>query len=222
MRKIRVLVASDYPLLRSALRQLLRTQETFEVQSDDVDAGKTLLQSYPAISPDVLLFDLSAKTSTGIRVPARILTKVPAARILLLTTVDDIAFVRSMFSTGVLGYLLKTAAPAELFQALHEVYHRRRFLDPRLGRSATYHLLSRSRDSVQGEKRRKKLSRRELEVLSAIALGHTTREIARDLEVSQKTVQTYRERIYTKLELHTRSDLVHYALAHGLGWNVDS
>ena len=61
-----------------------------------------------------------------------------------------------------------------------------------------------------------------MEVLNAIVLGHTTKEIARDLEVSEKTVQTYRERIYTKLELHTRSDLVHYALANGLGWDIDS
>jgi maleate isomerase len=111
---------------------------------------------------------------------------------------------------------LKTAAQSELFHALREVYRGRPFLDPRLACSATYHLFSASSDAVQRGKRRKKLSRRETEVLNAIALGHTTKEIALDLEVSEKTVQTYRERIYTKLELQTRSDLVHYALAHGL------
>lgn len=221
MGKIQVLVASDYQLLRSALRQLLRTQDAFDVLSVDVDAGETLVQSYPAISPDVLLLELARKSSAGVRLPARILTKAPTARILLLTTIEDIAFVRSMFSTGVLGYLLKTAAQSELFQALRDVYRRRPFLDPRLARSATDHLFSASSDSVQGGKR-KKLSRREMEVLEAIALGHTTKEIARALEVSEKTVQTYRERIYTKLELQTRSDLVHYALAHGLGWDIDS
>lgn len=220
MGKIQVLVASDYQLVRSALRQLLRTQDTFDVLSVDVDAGRTLFESYPAISPDVLLLDLPTKTSAGVRLPARILTTDPAARILLLTAVDDIALARSMFSIGVLGYLLKSAAKSELFQAVYEVYRRRRFLDPRLSRSATYHLQGSS--VVQAGKPRKKLSRREMEVLRAIALGHTAKEIARDLDVSVKTVQTYRERIYTKLELDTRSDLVHYALAQGLGWDIDS
>lgn len=150
MGKIQVLVASDYQLVRSALRQLLRTQDAFDVLSVDVDAGETLLQSYPAISPDVLLLELPRRSSAGVRLPARILTKAPTARILLLTTIDDTAFVRSMFSTGILGYLLKTAAQSELFQALREVYRRRPFLDPRLSCPATYHLFSTSSDSVQG------------------------------------------------------------------------
>lgn len=222
MGKIQVLVVSEYPLMRSALRQLLRTQDDFHVISVDVDAGETLVQSYRAISPDVLLVELGKKSSAGVRLPARILTKIPEARILLLTTIDDVAFVRSMFSTGVLGYLLMTAAQSELFQALREVYRSRPFLDPRLACFAADHLFNASGDFAQSGKRRKKLSRREMEVLKAIALGHTTKEIARDLDVSVKTVQTYRERIYTKLELQTRSDLVHYALAQGLGWDIDS
>ena len=220
MGKIQVLVASNYELVRSAFRQLLRTQDTFDVLSVDVDAGQTLLESYPAISPDVLLLDLPTKTSAGVRLPARILKNHPTARILLLTAVDDIAFVRSMFSTGVLGYLLKSAAKSELFRAVDEVYRRRRFLNPRISRSASHHLHGYS--VVQAGKSRNKLSRRETEVLRAIALGHTAKEIARDLDVSVKTVQTYRERIYTKLELDTRSDLVQYALAQGLGWDTDS
>ena len=221
MGKIRVLVASDLQLVRSALGELLRTQDALEVLSADVDACQTLVQSYRAISPDVLILDMPTKSS-ALRLPASILTNDPAARIVLLTTIDDIAFVRSMFATGVLGYLLKTAAPSELFRAIEEVHRRRPFLDPRLRRSAPHHLLTVSSNSPQGGRHQNKLSRREVEVLRAIALGHTTKEIARDLGVSEKTVQTYRERIYTKLELHTRSDLVHYALAHGIGWDLDS
>lgn len=216
MGKIRVLVASDYQLIRSALRQLLKIDDAFEVLLSEATIGQELPQAYQSLLPDVLILELAEKSSASLRVPASILTLAPNARIILLNTYEDLAYARSMFATGVLGYILKGSAQASLFQAVRHVHRGRRFLDPGLRRSVAHQLPS----PTAGNQPRDKLSGRETEVLRAITLGYTTKEIAHDLDVSEKTVQTYRERIYIKLGLHTRSELVHYALAHGLGWET--
>jgi|SRR5271165_141429 len=221
MGKIRVLVASDYQLIRSALRQLLTTDDAFEVLLSESDVGQELPQAYQSLSPDVLLVELARKNLAGLQAPASILAVAPNARIIILSTYEDVTFARSMLATGVLGYILKAASQHELFQAVRHVHQGRRFLDPRLRRSVSHQLLAPVDSTAPATHPRDKLSKRELEVLRAIALGYTNKEIAHDLDVSEKTVQTYRERIYTKLGLHTRSDLVHYALAHGLAWETE-
>jgi len=170
------------------------------------------------MSPDVLLLEVATKSAAIMRIPADILSTVPHARIILLSSDEDVTFVRSMFATGVLGYVLKAAAHSELFQAIRNVHRGRPFVDPRISNS-----MANPQIGVNNATRRfsiGKLSRRESEVLRAIAFGYTTKQIADAMNVSAKTVQTYRERIYTKLDLETRSDLVHYAVAHGLGWEA--
>jgi len=204
MGKIRVLVASDYQLVRTALRLLLKTDDAFDVLLTESEISRGLPRAYQTISPDVLLVEVAGKRSTSLRLPVEILARVPNARIVFLSTNEDVSYVRSMLATGVLGYVLKAATPSELFQAIRHVHRGRQFLDWRLSKS------------IENQ-----LSRRETEVLRAIALGYTTKEIADAMDVSQKTVQTYRERIYTKLELKTRSDLVHYAVAQGLAWEAE-
>ena len=147
--------------------------------------------------------------------PANVLTVVPGARIVLLATNESTAYVRAVFATGVLGYVLKTAAQSDLFQAIKRVYRGRGFLDPRLSKSVPDYLLH-PMAVATGESCSKHLSRRELQVLRSIALGFTTKEISTELDLSEKTVQTYWERIHKKLALRSRADLVRYALACGL------
>jgi two-component system, NarL family, response regulator NreC len=222
MGKIRLLVASDYQIVRSSLRQLLKIDDVFDVLLIEADIGKGLPRICQTLSPDVLLLEVATHSSSSLCVPADVLTVVPNARILLLSTNDNTTYVRAVFATGVLGYILKAAAQSELFQAVKQVFRGRRFLDPRLSNSVPDHLLS-PITAATGQPGCKHLSRREIEVLRAIALGFTTKEISKELDLSEKTVQTYRERIYRKLALHTRADLVHYALARGLaGWENSS
>lgn len=217
MGKIRVLVGSDYEMVRSGLRQLLKIDEEFDLLPIDLDMGNGLARICQMLSPDVLLIEVATNSSSTLRLPANVLASVPHLRILVISANDNAAYVRAIFATGVQGYILKSASQSELFQAIKQVYRGRRFIDPRLKDSLSEHLLSPMTDPAT--KPIKRLSRRENEVLRAIALGFTTREISRELKVSQKTVQTYRERIYKKLGLQTRADLVHYALAQGLmGW----
>ena len=218
MGRIRVLVASEYELMRSALCQLLKTDDAFVVLPAESDCKLGLPRLYQRMSPDVLLLEVATKSAAIMRIPADILSTVPHARIILLSSDEDVTFVRSMFATGVLGYVLKAAAHSELFQAIRNVHRGRPFVDPRISNS-----MANPQIGVNNATRRfsiGKLSRRESEVLRAIAFGYTTKQIADAMNVSAKTVQTYRERIYTKLDLETRSDLVHYAVAHGLGWEA--
>jgi DNA-binding NarL/FixJ family response regulator len=214
MGKIRVLVASDYEMVRSGLRQLLNIEDAFDLLPIDADIGKGLARTCQTLSPDVLLIEVPTNSSSTLRVPANVLASVPHMRILVISTNENAAYVRAIFATGVLGYILKSASQSELFQAVKQVYRDRRFIDPRLKDSLSEHLLSPI--TTPATRPIKRLSRREIEVLRAVALGFTTKEISKELKVSQKTVQTYRERIYKKLGLQTRADLVHYALAHGL------
>lgn len=218
MGKIRVLVASDYPIVRSGLRQLLKVDEAFDVVLAEAEIGKGLPRLCQRLSPDVLLMAVATTSSSSLRVLVNVLAVVPHARIIIVGASENATYVRAVVGMGVLGYILKTAAQSELFQAVKHVHRGRRFIDPRLEHSLSDHPLS----PITGLKGQpsKHLSRREIEVLQAISLGFTTREISDDLDLSQKTVQTYRERIYKRLALHTRADLVHYALAHGLaGWD---
>jgi two-component system, NarL family, response regulator NreC len=214
MGKIRVLVASDYEMVRSGLRQLLKIDEAFDLLPTDADIGNGLPYLCQTLSPDILLIEVATNSSSTLRIPANVLASVPHMRILVLSTIENAAYVRAIFATGVLGYILKSAAQSELVQALKQVNRGRRFIDPRLDDSLSEYLLSPI--TTHATKPIKYLSRRESEVLRSIALGFTTAEISKELRVSQKTVQTYRERMYKKLGLKTRADLVHYALAHGL------
>ena len=214
MGKIRVLVASDYEMVRSGLRQLLKIDEAFDLLPTDADIGNGLPYLCQTLSPDILLIEVATNSSSTLRIPANVLASVPHMRILVLSTIENAAYVRAIFATGVLGYILKSAAQSELVQALKQVNRGRRFIDPRLDDSLSEYLLSPI--TTHATKPIKYLSRRETEVLRSIALGFTTAEISKELRVSQKTVQTYRERMYKKLGLKTRADLVHYALAHGL------
>jgi two-component system, NarL family, response regulator NreC len=212
MGKIRVLVASDYQMVRSGLRQLLRIDEAFDVLLAEAEIGRGLPRLCQTLSPDVLLMPVAADSPSHLRVLVTVLAVVPRVRILVVGASESSTFVRAVHATGALGYILKAATESELFQAVKQVHGGRRFIDPRLERSLSDHL--------RGFPRGEHLSQREMEVLRAIALGFTTREISNELDLSEKTVQTYRERIYKKLALHTRADLVHYALAYGLaGWD---
>lgn len=218
MGRIRVLVVSDYQMVRSGLRQLLKIDEAFDVLLTDAEIGKGLPRLCQTLSPDVLLMAVATNSPSSLRVLVNVVAVVPRVRILVVGASESTTYVRATLATGVLGYILKAAAQSELFQAIKQVHRGRRFIDPRLEHSLSDHLLS-PFTALKGQSSQR-LSRREIEVLRAISLGFTTREISKELDLSQKTVQTYRERIYKKLALHNRADLVHYALAHGLaGWD---
>jgi two-component system response regulator NreC len=212
MDKIRLLIVSDYRLTRTGLRQMLNSVADFEVIAETENPGqvKEVTQRYPA---DVIVFEITVPGIHGLRTAAKLLEETPNRRLVVISSNENITYVRSMLSAGVLGYVLRKASDTELFLAIRNAHQGRRFLDPRLSDSVADLLMGKTNSSRGNEGR---LSSRELQVLRAIARGFTSQEVAKQLQLSTKTVETYRSRIYDKLGLKTRADLVHYAMAVGL------
>lgn len=212
MDKIRLLIVSDYRLTRTGLRQMLNSVPDFEVVAETDNPGQVIevTQRSPA---DVIVFEITVPGPHGLRTAAKLLEETANRRIVVISSNENITYVRSMLSSGVLGYVLRKASDTELYLAIRNAHQGRRFIDPRLSDSVADVLMGKAKNARGNEGR---LSNRELQVLRAIARGFTSQEVAKQLQLSTKTVETYRARIYDKLGLKTRADLVHYAIAVGL------
>lgn len=212
MDKIRLLIVSDYRLTRTGLRQMLNSVQDFEVVAETDNPGQVIevTQRSPA---DVIVFEITVPGPHGLRTAAKLLEETANRRLVVISSNENITYVRSMLSSGVLGYVLRKASDMELYLAIRNAHQGRRFIDPRLSDSVADVLMGKAKNARGNEGR---LSNRELQVLRAIARGFTSQEVAKQLQLSTKTVETYRARIYDKLGLKTRADLVHYAIAVGL------
>jgi two-component system response regulator NreC len=161
----------------------------------------------------VILLEITIPGPHGLRTAAKLVQENTGAQVVVISSNENLTYVRSMLNSGVLGYVLRKASETELFLAIRNAHQGRRYIDPRLSDALTDVLLGRSSGHTRVNER---LSNRELQVLRAIVRGFTSQEVAQQLELSTKTVETYRSRIYEKLGLKTRADLVHYAMAVGL------
>jgi two-component system response regulator NreC len=213
MHKIRLLIASAHVIVRTALGTLLKAVRDFDVVGE-MDLSH-LVKTPEQLSPDVFLIELTETGLRGLRLAASLMRAAPQAAVVILTSNENPSYVKSILATGVRGYVLRSARNDELYEAIRIVYRGRRYIDPRLSDSITEMLLGRA-GAMMHKPKVTRLSSRESQVLREIAIGFTSKSIAKRLGVSAKTIQTYRARIYDKLELRTRADLVHYAIAHGI------
>jgi two-component system, NarL family, response regulator NreC len=212
MDKLRILISSDYRLTLTGIRRLINAAPDLVVVGEAEGLQRTL-DSYHQGSVDAVVLDSSVPGPSTLRLIGKLMRALPQARVVVLSTNENVAFVRSMLALGILGYVLKSAAEHEFFQALRAVARGRRFIDPRLSESGDALALAPELLPAAGKPA---LSERERQVLSGIARGFTRQEIAQSLQVSVKTVETYRARVRKKLELQSRAELVQYALASGL------
>jgi two-component system, NarL family, response regulator NreC len=207
---IRVQLCDDHALVRAGLRRLLEGAPDVAVVGESADADEAIAQARMN-QPDVLLLDLTLPGRSGIEAMPELAEVAPATRVLVLTMHDDPAYVRQAFAAGAAGYILKEAAEAELVTAIRTVAAGHPYLHPMLGARLA------NADRVTGEAvQSKTLSERERDVLHLLALGHTNKEIARLLFISVRTAETHRARIMQKLGIHSRAELVRYALAAGM------
>jgi DNA-binding NarL/FixJ family response regulator len=213
MLKIRLLIASEHPIVRTGLGKLLNGTRDFEVIAE-VDLSD-IVKAGLEFAPDVFLMELTETGLAGLQVTADLMRAIPTSAVAILSSNENPSYVRSLLAMGVRAYVARSASNSELYEAIRTVHRGRRYLDPRLSDSITDMLVGKKGTAVC-KPQVKRLSGREAQVLRGVAQGFTTKTIAAKLGVSEKTVQTYRERIYEKLELRTRADLVHYAIAHGM------
>lgn len=213
MDKVRLLIVSDYRLTRTGLRQMLNQVPDFEVMAE-LDNPSQVKEIAQNSETEVIVLEITIPGPHGLRTAAKLVEEIPNGRVVAISSNENITYVRSLLTAGVLGYVLRKATDAELFLAIRNACQGRRYIDPRLSDSLADVLLGKTGRTAHSREGR--LSNRELQVLRAIARGFTSQEVAQQLQLSTKTVETYRARIYEKLGLKTRADLVHYAIAVGL------
>lgn len=209
-----MLLADDHAVLRSGLRLLLTSQNEFEVVGEASSGTETLFLA-EQLQPDLILLDLSMPVLGGLDALPTLLKLVPYTRILILTMHDDPQYLRQALEHGASGYVLKKAADTELISAIHAVLRGEVYVHPSMTRILLEDILPESQ-SRNSDDAWNSLSDREQEILKMVALGHTSAEIAEQLSLSAKTIETYRARGMEKLGLRTRAALVRFALQKGL------
>ncbi|MDP2950730.1 MAG: response regulator transcription factor [Chloroflexota bacterium] len=214
MEKIRILLADDHTLFREGVRLLLERQSDMEVVGEAAD-GREAVELAHRLQPNVVLMDIGMPGMNGLEATRLIHTGDPAVRVLILTMhgTDDYFF--RLLEAGASGYLLKEAAPTELLSAIRSVHNGEMFLYPSLAKRLAQEYLRRV-GSGEEPSSYDSLTEREKEVLKLIGQGHTNQEIADILCLSINTVQTHRTHIMNKLNLHSRAELMKYALRFGL------
>jgi NarL family two-component system response regulator LiaR len=208
---IRVLIADDHAILRKGIRALLGTEPDIEVVGETGDGLETVAQA-KTLHPDVILMDLVMPNMDGIEATRQITAEQPDVRILVLTSfaADDKVF--PAIKAGALGYILKDSGPAELVQAIHQVYQGQPSLEP----SIALKMLQELSHPSQRPRTPEPLSEREMEVLRLLAQGKSNREIAEQLVITELTVRTHVSNILGKLHLASRTQAALYALKEGL------
>ncbi len=208
---IRVLVADDHGVLRAGLRALLNAEADMQVVGEAAD-GLTALRLADELKPDVILLDLNMPGPGGLEVMRQLRERVPAARVLILTVYEDEALLRQAIEAGAGGYITKRAIEAELIGAVRAVQRGDLYVHPSLTRA----LLTLPTPPVADKNLVEQLTPRELDVLRYIARGYTNRQIAEELCLSVRTVESHRANLMDKLNARGRVELVRYAREHGL------
>jgi DNA-binding NarL/FixJ family response regulator len=207
---IRVLVADDQAMIRAGLRLILDSEPDIEVIAEAGD-GAAALQSAARAAPDVVLMDLRMPTMDGLEAIA----KLPrAVKVLVLTTFSDDHLIYAALHAGASGYLLKTAPPQQLIDAVRTVAAGDALLDPQITRRLIEDVMTRPGPSAR--RQLDALTEREVEVLTGVARGQSNREIAASIYLSEATVKTYLGRILTKTDRRDRAQLVVLAYETGL------
>lgn len=208
MAMISIVLADDHRVVRSGLRVLLESDGRFAVVGQAGDVAGTV-DAVRACHPRVLVLDLNLGGESSLDAIPRLRADAPGTQIVVLTMQEDPAFARAALRSGAIGYVLKDAADAELMTAVTLASEGRTYLNPELGA----HLAA---QPPEGDARPDKLTPREVEVLTLIALGHTNGEIAAALYLSVRTVESHRAHIQQKVGLTTRAELVGYARDRGI------
>src|SRR3954463_13849685 len=209
---IRVVLADDHAMVREGLKALVTLQPDMHVVGE-ANSGDEACRAAVDHAPDVLVLDLSMPGPPGAQVAAEIRKSAPEVAVLVLTVHEEPLYVAKTFEAGVLGYLLKRAAPDDLVRAIRTVAGGGTYLDPSIARLMVSGLFGPTTNGVDPED--DGLSERERQVLIRNAQGFSNKEIAAALGVSVKTVESYKGRVGEKLDLRTRVDIVRYAASRG-------
>jgi len=210
VKKIRVLIVDDHTLVRAGICSLLALVADIEVVGEASD-GKEALEKVGELAPDVVLMDLAMPVMGGLEATRRIRREFRGIKVLALTQYDDSEYVIPVIEAGASGFVTKMAAFSELASAIQAAYRGDSFLSSTAATALVEEC--QQKVAIEGEKDSyQQLTDREREVLKLIAEGHTAREIAEMLVLSPKTVEWYKSSLMNKLNIHSRTDLIKFAI----------
>lgn len=217
---VRVVLVDDHPVVREGLKQLVNAQPDMRVIGE-ADDGVSACEIAKQLQPDVVVMDLSMPNMSGAEATARVRRDSRVTRVLALTVHEERLYLTQLLRAGASGYVLKRSAPADLVRAVRIVAAGGTYIDPAVAGAVVEGYLD-PRTAAE-DATHERLSDREREVLLRVSVGFSNKEIAAELGVSVKTVETYKARAADKLGLKTRVDIVRYAARQGwLGERRDS
>jgi DNA-binding NarL/FixJ family response regulator len=212
LKPIRVLLADDHSLVRAGIRALLEKIDRVEVVGE-VGDGQRALEMIRELRPDIVLLDIAMPGLSGFDVLKEINQKFPGVHVIVLTMHDTEDYAFHALRSGAAGYLPKSAASAELELAIEHVIGREKYLSPTIAQKVVLEYLQGSRS---GRATLAELTPRQREVLTLISEGHSTKDIARILNISVKTVESHRAQLMERLDIHDVAGLVRYAIRTGM------
>lgn len=213
-KRIKLLLVDDHPIVLDGIKSHLCAQPEFEVVGDAAN-GQEALRKAKLTLPDVVLMDISMPHMNGLEAMANLRKQVPNAKVLILTMHDSKEYIAQVVRSGARGYLLKDSAPAELVGAIKAVHGGEVYFSPSVSKVLIEEMADGNKRSLDGPAP-PPLTDREREVLSLIAEGLLNKQIADRLGIGVRTIETHRERIMRKLDIHTVAGLTKYAIARGM------
>lgn len=210
---IRIFIADDHAVFRSGLRALLEKEADFDIVGE-TGSGAEVLAAVASNSVDLILLDISMPGISGPKVATEALNQRPGLAVVMLTMHEDEYYLQELLRIGVRGYVLKKSTGTELVQAIRAAYRGDTYVDPAMARHMISNYVGRTPAEIQDPL--SLLTLREREVCQFLAYGHTNAEIAEKLFLSDRTVETHRNRVMHKLGLKTRAELVRFAIDNGL------
>lgn len=208
MEKLRVFLADARPVARHGLASAIGDLEDMEVVGE-ASAAREALEAVARLRPNIVVMDIDPPDLFGIKAVSEVMEACPGVPLLVFTNLDAEGAVRQALEAGARGYVLKTAELGDVLEGIRRVCSGDVFIAPVMAARLAHHSLRRR---AHGQAPHQRPSERELEVLRLLAQGYTNREIAEALHISEHTARTYRQRLMSKLGLHSRRELVRYAL----------
>ena len=213
MKELRILIADDHEFVRRGIRELLRIQRCWKVAGEATN-GREAVEKATELKPDVAIIDFSMPELDGLQATRQIREKNPDTKVVILTGNESGRVVRSAIGAGAVGFVLKSDLAGCLVKAVREASKGNRFLSPRASEIVMEGFLTSKNGADQTKKPRVTL--REIQVIQLLAGGRTNKEIASELQIAVRTVETHRAKIMLKLGIHSVGELIQYAIREKL------
>src|SRR6201998_4623896 len=215
MAPFRILLADDHEVVRAGLRALLEEQQGWEVVAEAVD-GREAVEKATKLKPDVVVIDIAMPSLNGLEAVRQIVKAVPHCRVLVLTMYDSDPLIQQVLQASARGYLLKSDAGRDLVSAIDALRRNKTFFTPKVSQMVLEGYLGRPTNDNEGERSNRKnglrLTARQKQILQLLAEGKSSKEVAVVLDISVKTAETHRANIMRRLDCHSVTELVRYAI----------